>query len=1087
MATGRDLVKKALSLDYYKGAVGSAFAAIDVAQIASADNKTKALLTTLKDLAAFNLFGWAGMIAGSLFAIRGGIKAAIMDSGSLQKALENLSRVRLYEAQFAPFVKGAGAARQRLSELMALAGKPFNLGALVSASRSMEVFTRGAYSSDAALRVVVGSSARAGQAVEDVGGRVGQLYAELRDGAPIGSTAAELERMGVISAQTGRELEQMQQRGASVSEAFGLVTAEMQRAGNAGDQASDSVEALGAKYEETKTKLNQAFTENFLSSQVEGTKNTIAVMEQLEPVAASVGRALGGVITYGENFMSWIGRAATAVPGLSTAAGAMTRTLIVLGTVMAGVAAVRWISFLREAIPYAISFTRSAIAMTGALRTQGAASLGNVRASLANAAANRAQAMGANESTVATIRAAGGARVATVAIEAETVATTEAAAATSMFTKVLVAAPWGWIILGISLLIGVLSELQASTDENEKALQELAETGADVVNKLQEQARAMKDLDDQQDALAESTRELVAARQKLAELETTNASPELVEQAKVNVRNLETTQRQIGERTGLQPTRGFQQILEQRAQQQLAMHDAEFQSRMSLASPGQQMILRQQRVNEEAGKVAAGKSYQDNEEAAKQAELPLQAKLNTASQSINGLDTRLGISGTEEERAAQRAALREGLEKKQRESEFLEKARYSGPRSAAQMDANDFRKPLFTENDQSQLNLLDRQRGYVGERNQAQEDFRNVRLKNPDDIVSGYAQADSDARRANTLPKGEREALMADVAKRRNALDVKRLDVTDPNRAAQLEQMKTEQIAAQRQMDANKIDLSTQKQIADLRMRGMDAAEKESAIRIDGLRQQLALQTYLDDQGKAALENRIAEEQKNLEMMREAARIQREADEAHLRLVDLDRRSVDATVAAQFGLAAQLRDRINAEGDAQNNRESYNQKVNSGQYSADQARAAVGKEQREREAQRASERQNFLTESNRQLEEQRLQQSRNPADRLKAREMGDQDTARGRIAEALKRNATPQEAASYAQRGGVLDLQKELQNNGRSVIADSLQRVGGGGGVGGLDPSQELARRRTDLMQSINDMLRDLVKKPDGPPPPMTF
>lgn len=50
MASGTDLIRKATDPSYYSGKIGAAFLASDMMNVASSDNKAKALLVTLKNL-----------------------------------------------------------------------------------------------------------------------------------------------------------------------------------------------------------------------------------------------------------------------------------------------------------------------------------------------------------------------------------------------------------------------------------------------------------------------------------------------------------------------------------------------------------------------------------------------------------------------------------------------------------------------------------------------------------------------------------------------------------------------------------------------------------------------------------------------------------------------------------------------------------------------------------------------------------------------------------------------------------------------------------------------------------------------------
>ena len=82
-------------------------------------------------------------------------------------------------------------------------------------------------------------------------------------------------------------------------------------------------------------------------------------------------------------------------------------------------------------------------------------------------------------------------------------------------------------------------------------------------------------------------------------------------------------------------------------------------------------------------------------------------------------------------------------------------------------------------------------------------------------------------------------------------------------------------------------------------------------------------------------------------------------------------------------------------------------------------------------------------------------------------EMKDTDAARARIEAAKDAGLNPQQQYDYAARAGRLDIQKETADAGRNVIADSLQRIGGGGGAG-FDPAAANQQRMVDLTHTVS-------------------
>lgn len=1076
MADGLNLVKKALSPGYYSGKAGGAFAAFDIANIAAADNKFKALTGTVKNLVAFNLFGWTGLIVGGLLGMGSAIKGLVRDSGTLTAAMQRLGQLRLYEAQFAPFVKGAGAARERVAELIREIGKPWGLDKLVEGSRNLEVLTRGGFSSSSALKMVSDSAVHAGQDLGSTAAGVGGLYAELRDGVPIGATASQLEQMGIISAQTARRVAELQAEGAPLLTTFGMVQADMARAAGSSAMAGDSFDALRTKYEETQSVLAKNFGENFLEGEKEGLKNTIATMENLAPAAARVGAALGSVITFGENFLTTVVRMATAIPGLAAGAEYLTRALIVLTGVLTVTSIQRWYNVLATTIPAVYSFATATLGGTNALGAWIATQRASVAAMVTGLTVSETAtvAKGAEAAASLTSAAASGAETVAkgevaVATAAATVASEEHAAAEIAEGTAAMATPWGLIAVAIGLLAAGIWQAVESEKAHEKAISDLNAAGSETISKLGEQISAMRNLDDQQQALIDSTNALADARAKLSEMRVTGVDQGLLDTQEGIIANLEKRMRQVVSATGLGPGARGRAREGEKAAQGMAVEDAARQARMDSASPGQAMALREQEIARQKLLNQQTSTYKDEKARVGDEQDKATGAVNLNRRDIHQRQNDIGVSDESDARA-QIATL-----------EAKKATRVTGNTTMGMASVGG-----ISDDEEKKLNALKELMPLYGQLSAAQAAYENIARSSTSEIVNGYlkiADAEKAAAEAGLLTNEK----AAEFSKARTALDAKRaeLEKDQAQRQQHIIELEAQQKQAQVARASSQIDLDAEKDLVAIRSRGMDAAEKEAAIRIGAIQRQLVMATDLDDQQVQTLTNRLAGERKNLDMMRQQAALQREADAAHLQVVSLDQQATLATAQGRFGDAAKLRDERIKVSDKAAYSESYNQKVNSGSSTSDQAKEAADAEQAQRVADRATQRASFLANQGRDLDSKELALSQNPEDRLKAREAGDTAAARGRISDALDNGATPEEAAAFAGRAGSLDLRKQQFDAGKEVVADSLARIGGGGGVSGGDPSLEIQRRQADLLVSIRDLLAESQKPPrtDNPPP----
>ncbi len=1131
MATGTDLVKKATDPGYYKGKWGAAFLASDMLSIGTADNKAKALLQTLGRLVQFNLFGWAGVAAGGFLGLRTAIKAVVQDSGSLEAALRSLAKVQLYAAQFAPFVGGAKAARQHVADLAKEAGKPWKLEQLVEASRNLTILTRGTFASAAALKMVGDAAARSGQNLGEVSTHVGTLKAELRDGQPIAATAGALEAMGIVSRQTAGRLGEMQSSGEGLGAMWSLVEADLQKASGASDRMAESVQGLQNRYQSAREVLNQRFGEAFLASEQAGLKNTITALEQLAPVASAVAKPLASVVSVGNNVGSWIAKTVTSIPHLADAASIATRSFIGLGLAAGAVTVVRLGQSIMALTPSVTGFARAVA--SGTLEVEAAA------------AANRLLARAEMDTTLATIaateaeeiRTAAGAAL-TVEQEAEAAALTRTSLAlraqamgltasarmagplaagvttlTSSFKNlaaVVIMSPWTWLILAIGAVVGVTSHVISKHEEHKKALDDLRKAGHDVVQGLHEQAAAMKTLDDRQSALLASTLALADARARLAQLQIEGAPKEQVQEQKKQVARLQKEMQDIQNAKGLAPGAKEQGRREDLARGAVDLREAEYDARMALASPSEQRRLREERMAEDRHKIELGKSNGAVRAAVEQERTKYDVDIagdSEESGKINGIlanspNQRIQERNkVEQERIDYLRSDKGGLlsedearrKARQERTAGLEASVAAGALTVTgEFGAVDLNSHV--DDEAAELQALRRQKKLEGHKAAMIDQQSDVALDanrfRQDTIVAREAQVAKDLREKRISPE-EAAARKADLAGQKYDLE-EHLG----QRQQRLPQEQVEQRQSLRSRKSSRIDLDEEKEIAAIRARGLDAAEQEAAAQVRGLERHLALvqlinasQHNADTTAERELLNKLALRKKDLEMIHEQAALQREADAAHLHIAELATKATVATAAGHFAEAARLRDeKIQAE-DAAAYRESVEQKRSSGSYTKEQAEAAAAAEQREREADRKAQRDAFNLTNKRALDEQELSMSKDPADRRKAIGMKDEDKAREHIADALDHGATPQEAFAYAQRASSLDFQKQQLDQGRGVIVDSLQRVGGGGGIAGTDPMMSIQQRQLELQTRMANALEQMTKGGDQrqPTPPVSF
>jgi hypothetical protein len=152
--------------------------------------------SSLKTVGRFAAIGLAGLAAAV-----GGLAIA---------AVKGAAQNERYAAQLEVLLGSAKAAKDRLKELTEFAKKtPFELPDVIEASRTLQVFTKGALATGKGLEMVGDIAAGTGQPFQDVAMWVGRLYDAMKSGRPFGEATMRLQEMGAMSGKSREEIEDL--------------------------------------------------------------------------------------------------------------------------------------------------------------------------------------------------------------------------------------------------------------------------------------------------------------------------------------------------------------------------------------------------------------------------------------------------------------------------------------------------------------------------------------------------------------------------------------------------------------------------------------------------------------------------------------------------------------------------------------------------------------------------------------------------------------------------------------------------------------------------------------------------------------
>lgn len=130
------------------------------------------------------------------------------------------------QIQFETMMGNADKAREHVAFLFEFAKKtPFETAPIIEASRFLQLFGKDALNTTENLTRIGNAAATAQQPIEQLGFWVGRLYSAMMGGQPFGEASMRLQEMGVLTAETRTQLEQMQKAGASGEEIWAVYAA----------------------------------------------------------------------------------------------------------------------------------------------------------------------------------------------------------------------------------------------------------------------------------------------------------------------------------------------------------------------------------------------------------------------------------------------------------------------------------------------------------------------------------------------------------------------------------------------------------------------------------------------------------------------------------------------------------------------------------------------------------------------------------------------------------------------------------------------------------------------------------------------
>lgn len=242
------------------------------------------------NVALLPLMATIGVIAAGLLAFAAAfviVKKSISAAAEMETATNG----------FAVLLGSVEAAKARMQELSKFAADtPFELPDIVTASRQLEIFTKGALSTGEGLVLVGDAASQANQSFSEMAMPIGRAYAALMGGSPVGEALESLRRFGVVTIETSNRLQEMQKQGLKGAEVWKVLEADIKRAAGTMKIQSQSWTGLLSTAADSVGALFRAFGEPILDQLKPLLAGWITGLGGLEKFAGSVGQSVANAI-----------------------------------------------------------------------------------------------------------------------------------------------------------------------------------------------------------------------------------------------------------------------------------------------------------------------------------------------------------------------------------------------------------------------------------------------------------------------------------------------------------------------------------------------------------------------------------------------------------------------------------------------------------------------------------------------------------------------------------------------------------------------------------------------------------------------
>jgi hypothetical protein len=319
---------------------------LPLSTLASGGSKAAAAFQLVGGVIATKVLGPLSAVVPVVGLILASLRNWAQTAELVGRAMQRAAAKDVLIKQFAEITKSTAQAKQSIKELYDYASKaPFTSDSIIKGGASLQALSKGALVTKKSLELVGDVAASSGQQFSTAADAIGNLYNDLAKGAPAKEAANNLKDLGVISQSTVDQITSLQAAGAGLSATWNIAAQALSKAKGSAAGLSQTIEELQASREEKKGNILEP-AGNVLNESAKGNlKAQNDLLDSIAPALSTIAQVIARVSTGFQQLNTFITETATQFLPLGKAIAIGTAALAAFSLSVISLSAIKLVSW----------------------------------------------------------------------------------------------------------------------------------------------------------------------------------------------------------------------------------------------------------------------------------------------------------------------------------------------------------------------------------------------------------------------------------------------------------------------------------------------------------------------------------------------------------------------------------------------------------------------------------------------------------------------------------------------------------------------------------------------------------------------